>query len=323
MKGLLYQSGKVVLATIIGILIAELLQLNYSTTAGVIAMLSVLDTRKQSMVLGIKRLLGATVAIIVAIVLFNSFGHELWVLGLFLIIFVPTLALLDSSEALTVATVLVTHIYSIKTTDLWILFNELALLVIGVSVAWALNLHLLNVEKDIRSSLLETEAGIKEILRKMSLQLLNACTCKEQTSNLRALDNLISQGLKKAIQYNDNHILKDFSYYEHYFHMRRQQYYVLRHMQTHFDSDFITLEEAKVLSDYTARIADELNEYNDAMSLMTEWQKIRDGYRQGALPVTREEFEHRATLFQYMNDLAYFKKIKMIFVAEHGGFNYL
>ena len=56
MKKLLYQSVKVIAATLLGALIAELLQLHYSTTAGVIAMLSVLDTRNQSSVIGAKRL---------------------------------------------------------------------------------------------------------------------------------------------------------------------------------------------------------------------------------------------------------------------------
>lgn len=321
MKGLLYQSSKVVLATLIGILIAELLQLHYSATAGVIAMLSVLDTRKQSMVIGIKRLITSSVAIVLAIILFNVFGHNLWVLGLFLVIFVPGISLLKIKESLAVGTVLVTHVYTINTTETWVLFNELALLVIGVGVGWLLSLHMLNVEEEIRQRQLETEEAIKDILRKMSLQLLNKCSTKEQEKRLADLDELIGRGLKKAIQYNDNHLLKDYSYYEKYFQMRRQQYYVLKHMQTHFTITFIAEEEAHILSDYTSKIADELNECNDAMSLMSEWHSIRDGYRESPLPRSREEFENRATLFQYLNDLAYFKKIKMVFVTENGGFN--
>lgn len=323
MKKLFYQSFKVVLATVLGIFIAEVLKLHYSTTAGVIAMLNLLDTRKSTMLVGIKRLIAASGAVILAILLFNALGHELWVLAVFLMIFVPLLAYLKSSEALAVSTVLVTHIYSINTTQPWIMVNELALLVIGVTVAWVLNLHVLNVEKDVRALQLETEAQIKEILRKMSLQLLNQCTVKVQEQKLKVLDGLITEGMKKAIHYNDNHLFKDYSYYEHYFQMRRQQYYVLKHMQTHFALPFIAVEEAKVLSDYTAKIADELNEHNDAMSLMTQWHSMREDYRQRALPGTRDEFENRATLFQYMNDLAYLKKIKMVFVTEYGGFRYL
>lgn len=322
MKKLIYQSVKVMAATVIGILIAELLKLHYSPTAGVIAMLTVLDTRKQSLVVGIKRLILSSVAVVLAIMLFNTFGHELWVLAMFLMIFIPLLTALRATESLAVGTVLVTHIYTINTTEAWIFINELALLFIGVGIAWVMNLHVLNIESDIRVLQLDTEDGIRNIMKKMSLQLLNRCTVKKQEEQLAALDQLIREGMTKSIQYNNNHVLKDYSYYQHYFEMRRQQYYVLKHMQTHFNVKFIAEDEAKILSDYTARIADELNEYNDGMALMTEWNSIRDGYRRNPLPKTRDEFENRAILFQYMNDLAYFKKIKMAFIVNHGQIKY-
>ena len=77
MKKLLYKAVKVTLATIIAIMIAEFMGLHYATTAGIIALLSVLDTRKQSLVIGGKRLGTATLAILLGILLFNTFGHHL------------------------------------------------------------------------------------------------------------------------------------------------------------------------------------------------------------------------------------------------------
>lgn len=322
MNKLVYQSIKVTLATVLAILIAELLNLHYSTTAGVIAMLSVLDTRKQSMIVGVKRLGAASLGVVLAIVLFNLLGHRLWVLGIFLMIFIPLLTWFRSTEALAVATVLVTHIYSINTTEPWIFINELVLLFIGVLIGWLLNLHMLNIEDEIKKYQFETEANIKEVLRKMKYQLLNQCSIDEQEDLLDHLDQLIREGMAKAIQFNNNHLLRDDSYFHKYFMMRREQYYVLKHMQTYFHVSFIAVAEAERLSVYTEKLADELNECNDGMALMTEFNSLREHYRQSALPVTREEFEKRATLFQYMNDLAYFKRIKMAFMVEYGDIKY-
>jgi len=322
MKKLLYQSAKVTIATVVAILIGEIFNLHYSATAGVIAMLSVLDTRKQSMVVGLKRLSAASLAVVLAVVLFNFWGHELWVLAIFLMLFIPLLTWTRSTEALAVSTVLVTHIYTINTLGTWVIINELALLFIGVMMGWLLNIHMINIEDEIKTCQLETEKTIKEILRKMKYQLLNQCSVYEQAGLLERLDELISQGTRKSVEFNNNFLLKDYSYFQRYFLMRRQQYHVLAHMQTHFRLSFLAVDEAKLLSDYTEKLADELNECNDGMALMEELNALRAHYRESPLPVTREEFENRATLYQYMNDLAYFKRIKMTFMVENGGIKY-
>lgn len=322
MKTLLYKAIKVTVATIIAIMIAEAIGLHYGTTAGIIALLSVLDTRKQSFVIGSKRLGLATLAILLGIILFNIFGHHLWVLGLFLLIYSPLLALIRSTEALAISTVLVTHIYSINTTEANIFFNELGLLVIGVVIGWLLNLHMINIESEIHHSQVETETMIKSILRKMSLQLLNQCSLEEQEGALTHLDEAIAKGMTKAVDYNNNYIMKDYGYYESYFRMRRQQFFVLRHMENHFAHLFMAAEEARLLSVFTEQLAEAFNECNDGMDLLKNLGDLRAYYRSSALPKTREEFENRATLYQYLNDLDYFIRIKSSFMVEHGKIHY-
>ncbi len=322
MNKLVYQAAKVTAATLLAVLIAEVLHLHYSTTAGIIAMLSVLDTRKQSLIVGVKRLSAASIAVVMAILLFNAFGHHLWVLGVFLMIFIPLLTLLKSTEALTIGTVLVTHIYAINTADTSIFINELALLAIGVTVGWLLNLHMLGIEEEIRQCQVETESAIKELLNKMKLQLLNQCSVKEQENALEDLDRLISAGMSSAIKYNDNYILKDYGYFEKYFAMRRQQYFVLKHMENHFKHMYVAVDEAIPLSEFTALLSETLNECNDGMALLKALKALRHHYKETPLPKTRDEFENRATLFQYLNDLDYFIRIKSAFMVVHGEIHY-
>ncbi len=296
--------------------------LHYATTAGIIALLSVLDTRKQSLVIGGKRLGTATLAILLGILLFNTFGHHLWVLGIFLLLYSPFLALIQSTEALAISTVLVTHIYTINTTEAYVFFNELGLLVIGIIVAWLLNFHMINIESEIHQLQEETEESIKTVFHKMKLQLLNQCSIEEQEGALLRLDGQITVGMAKAIEYNNNYLMKDYGYYEAYFRMRRQQFFVLRHMENHFTHMFIAAEEAKLLSAFTDQLAEVLNECNDGMALLKELSDLRAHYRESALPITREEFENRATLYQYLNDIDYFIRIKSAFMVEHGEIHY-
>ena len=306
----------------LGIFIADVLQLQFKATAGVIGMLSLMTSRKQSIKAGAKQFLGAVIGIVMSVLLFSYFGHELWVLGAFMIVFLSLLAYFNVREAMAGGTVLITQIFTSNMANTTIIVNEIALLSIGIGIAWILNLHMLDIESEIKDLQLKTEASIRTILKKMSLQLYQQYSLKDQEDQLAQLNRLIHQGIAKATQYNDNFLFKDNNYYLNYFDMRRDQYSILKHMQNHFKITFVEVDRDKTLGDYLVKVAEELNECNDAMELMTEWHKIKEHYEATPLPVNHEEFESRAVFFQFMNDIAYFKKIKMVFVTQNGGFKY-
>jgi len=322
MGKLIYRAIKIAIAVVLAIFIAEILRLNYSITAGVLAMLSILDNRKQTYVVGIKRLGIALVGLILASILFFFFGFNLIVLGVFILIYVPIATLLRSSEGIVASTVLVTHMYTLHMLSIPIIFNEMALLLIGVIVAWGMNLHMWSIEKEIRTIQEELEEIIKVILQKMTLQLLNKCSVEEQRNTLQSLDLLITKGHESAIQYNNNYMLKDNSYFIKYFQMRRQQYLVLMHMENHFNKIFVTLEQAVPLSDFTKKIAIQLNECNSGESLLEEAEDLRMYYEKSELPKSRTEFENRATLYQYLSDITYFIEIKVLFMSKFGDIIY-
>ncbi|PAB60062.1 aromatic acid exporter family protein [Anaeromicrobium sediminis] len=317
MKNLFYRGTKVAIGFILSIFIADFFGLKYSPSAGMICMISILDTRLQTYVVGIKRLITSIAAIILATILFQVGGHNLTVLGIFLIIFIPILTIFKVTEGLTVSTVLVSHIYNIQSLSLDIMLNEIGLLLTGVIVALGMNLHIPNKEKEIRDIQLEVEELIKTILHNMKLQLLNQCSIEEQEDSLERLDRIISKGFDHAINFNNNFILKDNSYFIKYFQMRRKQYEILVNMEKHFEKMFITVDKAKLLSEFTENLANELNECNTGEHLLVKADFIKKHYQDTELPKTREEFENRAVLYQYFNDLVYFIEIKSKFMMAN------
>jgi len=322
MKQLVYKSIKITLGVIIAVIIAEFMNLQFTTTAGVIAMLSILNTRKQTLIIGLKRIGISSGAVVVSGILFAIFGHSLVTLTMFLLIFIPTLILIKSTESLTIATVLVTHIYTINDVTSGILLNEVLILLIGVMIAWVLNIHVLNVESDIKATQKKTEVLIKNILNKMQYQLLNQCDLCEQDDSLEELDQILALGMNLSIEHNNNYIIKDINYYVRYFQMRRQQYLLLTTMQKYFDTPFITPDMVKPLSDFTKRLSEEFNEYNVGKDLIVETNRLLKYYRKQNLPITRDEFEHRAILFMYLNDMIHFVEIKIRFMKKHGKIKY-
>ncbi len=93
-------------------------------------------------------------------------------------------------------------------------------------------------------------------------------------------------------------------------------------MEKHFEHIFIAVDESRLLSDFTEKLAIELNECNDGYALLGELKELQAHYKQAPLPSTRDEFEQRATLYQYLNDLEYFIKIKSAFMVKYGEIQY-
>ena len=57
-----HRTIKIAFATVIAILIAQFLNLNYSVSAGIIAILSVLDTKKSSVLTALQRIASTVLA---------------------------------------------------------------------------------------------------------------------------------------------------------------------------------------------------------------------------------------------------------------------
>ncbi|MBF0843298.1 aromatic acid exporter family protein, partial [Streptococcus danieliae] len=72
------KSIKVILVTWIAVQIATFLGLNYPSSAGIIGLLSLLDTRRSTLLTAKRRVLSMTSAMLAAILCFSLFGLNIW-----------------------------------------------------------------------------------------------------------------------------------------------------------------------------------------------------------------------------------------------------
>ena len=93
-------------------------------------------------------------------------------------------------------------------------------------------------------------------------------------------------------------------------------------MQKHLEKAFIAVEKAKLLSEFTGELARDLNECNTGEYLLERADELKKHYQNTELPKTREEFENRAVLYQYFNDLIYLIEIKSKFMDAYGEIKY-
>ena len=69
-------------------------------------------------------------------------------------------------------------------------------------------------------------------------------------------------------------------------------------------------EQTKILSAFTEEVAVDIYEENDCIVLIDRLSDLKKEYKEMELPKSREEFENRALLFQFLNDLEDFLVIK-------------
>ena len=98
--------------------------------------------------------------------------------------------------------------------------------------------------------------------------------------------------------------------------MRSQQYRTLKRLRNHFRKFFITYDHTIMVADFTRKVSEDFYEGNTCENLLNELDQLRIKFKGMALPASREEFENRAMLFQFLNDLEQFLLIKSEFMKN-------
>ncbi|MCR1971561.1 aromatic acid exporter family protein [Clostridium cochlearium] len=305
-----YRTLKTAIGSALAIIIAKWFGLQYATAAGIITILSVGKTRKKSIKIMLKRIISTLLALLISLVLFNIFGFKEIVFGAFLLIFIPLAVKFNVEEGIVVSSVLVTHLLTEKSTSLFWIINEIALMLVGVIVALIVNLYMPNTEDKIKEYQMYIEEHMKEILLKMSFTMKDGKKCFVNNVLLEELENVLDKGRKLTYINLNNNIIQEDKYYVRYMNMRKNQVESIKYMLNHFKEDFSRYEQALIMANFIEKVANSIYENNTAENLLEDLDKLREDFRKMELPKTREEFEIRASLFQFLNDMEQFLRIK-------------
>lgn len=303
---------KTVIASVLAILMATQLHLLYATAAGIIAILSVGNTKKTSLKSGLGRVLSLGLAIILSFICFTTLGFHTWAFGVFLLVFIPLSVRFNLADAIVVNSVLITHFLVEKSFSWQMILNETLLMTIGVGLALLLNLYMPDNEKQLKEDIKAIEEDFRTIIFAMAAHLnLEKIAplddaCLDLRSKLRA-------ALNQAHIHQKNQWISEEDYYSEYFSMRLAQLRILRDMVNlliEIDIDGLFVDELrKVLISTAENFAEE----NDGKLILWQIEAVYQNYRQKPLPQTREEFENRALLFQFLQSFRSFVEIKAIF----------
>ncbi|HEP1780149.1 TPA: aromatic acid exporter family protein [Streptococcus suis] len=303
---------KLIFATVLAIYLATALGLSYATAAGIIAILSVLDTRKSSFKMARNRLFSTLLALTIAVLTFALFGFGIWTLGIYLALYVPLAYRFNWEAGIAPSTVLVTHLLLDQDISLIFLGNELTLFLIGAGLALLFNLYMPSQEKKIEAYHDQVEDLLKQILLRFEAFLLNG-DGRNEAELITQLDKTLDEALKVVYLDRHNQLFQQTNYQVHYFEMRAAQNKILRTMAGNINKCLLEGRENVILSSLFERAAQQLSRENSAKELLLDIELFHATFRERPLPQTREEFETRATLFQLLHDMEAFIRLKVDF----------
>lgn len=292
------------------LLIAKSLGLNSYASAGIITLLTIQNTSRETIEISLKRLAAFLIATVYALLFFTLFGFHAVSFGLFLLAFMGTCTPLKLRAAVSTNAVLASHYLAAGAIGPSAILNEAQLLLIGSGIGMLMNLYMPGKVKQIRAIQRTLEEDLKNVLLRMSVFLQREDKTGYDGECFQKLEHDISLGLKYAYENMNNTFFQETKYFIQYMEMRRQQCEILESIYKKILPLNQVPAQANEVAVFIAKIAASFGESNNAKSLLEECGKLYVKMKNSSLPVTREEFEHRAFLYFIIIDLENFLNLK-------------
>lgn len=311
-----FNAGKISLGCVLSMIAATVLGLKYSATAGLITILSIQQTKKETVITALKRLSAFFCAVVISVLCFNLLGYTTLAFGVYLFIFVMLCMILDWQIATVPISVLITHLLAEKNCDISILLNEFLIFVIGAGVGTIINMHLHNNKQKMNSSREKLDNEIKSILERMSQRILTDDKSDYNSDCFKKIDKLLFEARQVAYENQNNKLIGAESYDIDYLKMRENQCSVLMEMYKSILKISVTPEQSIVISEFLKKTSSEYHEKNDVKNLISELEDIFADMRFQKMPESRTEFENRAVLYSLMLQIKDFLSIKYDFMEK-------
>lgn len=305
-----YRTLKTVLGTVLAMYIALHLGLKYATAAGIITILSLQSTRKQSLRFAGKMAGAFLLSLFVASALFRLLGYTPLVFGLFLLLFIPLSVRFNVQEGIVVSAVLVSQLLIEQTSDLPFILNQIALMAIGVSVAFFFHLYVPSFEHKIKSQQAAIELMLRRILIDMSLSLRTQAVSIKEQHHFDLLEERLLQGREFAFKASNNSFSSGSVDYLHYMNIRFQQFYSLQSMRKYFERLSAAYLQTHLIADFIDQLVGDFSATSSEKKLAA-LKKLRQKFTAMELPQDRAEFETRGMLYQFLNDMEEFLRLEL------------
>lgn len=307
-----YRTIKTALGASIAIIIAQLLGLDNFSSAGIITILCIQVTKKKSVYASWHRFLACLIAMVYSTLLFQFIAFHPLVIGLILILFIPTTVALNVNEGIVTSSVIILHLYGSGNITFSLLVNETILIAVGVGVALIMNLYMPSVEKKLVAYQDRIETNFSSILMAV-VRYLRDNDHSWDGKEITETANLLNEAKSLAFKDVENHFLREEDLHYHYFKMREKQFEIIERILPLVTNIPLIVKQSGILADFIEDLAENVHPQNTAILYLEKLEEMEAFFKGMELPQTREEFESRAALLQLMKEMERYLLLKHSF----------
>lgn len=307
-----YRTLKTALGASIAIAVAQYFDLQFFSAAGILTILCVQPTKKKSVHAVYTRVVASFVGIILAYLFFEIFGYQPVVLGLMLLLFIPTLVSFKVSAGFVSSAVIIMHIYSVADFTLELLYNELALMAIGYSVGLLVNMYMPDIQPELNYYRQKIEALYKKIFSEIAKYLKEGDTLWDGKELVEAVEVL---NKAKALAFHDveNHLTRKANLFYLYFDMREKQLEIIERVLPKITALPVIVQQAELISVFMEDLSENIHSGNTASHYREKLEEVKVEFAKMPLPDDHRTFLAMAALYQFIEEMDAYLAIKQSF----------
>lgn len=303
-----YRTIKTAIGAALSIFLAQWLGLQFPTSAGILTILCIQVTKRRSLQNAYARFAACLLGLGIGTGIFSIIGYHAISLVLVILLLLPILVRLKIQDGFVTSSVIILHLYSVQAVSLSFLRNELAIMGIGIGIGLIMNAYMPSMEVKLRKYQQKIEQNFQVILKELSAYLRDHDSAWDGKEIIETAE-LLNEAKSLAIQNVENHLLRNKDAYYHYFEMREEQFELLERMVP-LVSTLPYVPQGELIADFLEDISDRVHPGNTAYVFLEKLREMKEEMEQTELPKTREEFETRANLFYFLQEMERYLLIK-------------
>ncbi|QED48550.1 aromatic acid exporter family protein [Cytobacillus dafuensis] len=304
-----YRTIKTAIGTSAAIILAQILGFENFTSAGIITILCIQVTKKKSLRASWDRFFACLLAMVFCAIIFEGIAYHPLMIGLLLLLFIPTAVMLRKSDGIVTSSVIILHIYAAGQMTWDIILNEIGIITIGIGVALVANIFMPSLDLKLREYQVQIEENFKRIFDEI-VKYLRTNESDWDGYEITETTKLIEQAESLAFRDVENHFLRNENVYFHYFKMREKQFEIIERVLPIVTSISHTVEQGEMIADFIEELAENIHPGNTADYFLDKLFVMKASFKRMELPKTRQEFEARAALFQFVREMEQYLWIK-------------
>lgn len=306
-----FRTVKTAMGMTLGVIICKLLGLDNYASSAILVVLCIKHTKMHSVQAILSRLVSCLLILFLGSAIFSLLGQHAFVLGLIVLWFIPLTVVLNVQEGVITSCVILLHVFNAKAINGHLILNEIMLLIVGLGIAFLMNLMMPSLDKKLNHFKQDIENQITEIFNIFS----QACSMHNDHLNIKFDSLLLNIKKAKSLAFRDvkNHFVRNENSFYHYFDMREEQVELLKRMTSlleRINTDDPILEK---ISQLMYEIGSNVNSNDYTALRLHSLYEIRLSLDDLPLPTTHKTLNSRAHIIQILNELEEYLNIKSQF----------